>query len=591
MKAFRPFILLYIVAILYTSVMLPAGAQTQEPRAASAGDKAGHYYALVIGNNVYKNVPPLKTAEADAKAVEGILREQYGFQTKLLLNATRQQIIAALNSYRRELDADANLLIYYAGHGVNDKEIDKAYWLPVDAELNDNSNWISADDITSNIRGIPAKHVLIVSDSCYSGTLTRGLDVVSSVPAIRERYLQKMAAGRSRTLMASGGNEPVADAGGVGNHSVFASALVQGLQQAEKNEFTASELYREYVEEPVAGRANQTPEYNPLRNSGHESGDFVFVRIKTADGKTVEVTVKTTGAGAVDPAAVELSFWESIKGSTDAEDFRAYLKRFPNGTFADLANNRLKTLEGAEKEKAKDAESKKTADETAKQTKSFKGSYGIWSDVFSGGALTVSGVLFVLPGKIEFRMADKPDTFKFPESAYIRDDFKPTPEGIITFLCPQFDKARLDGKFVREIPCGIQKCRLNVESATVAASALQAIREACNPSAQATSGGAVGNPTGAASDGPAVKLEDETGNYLLEVSEQAIPGTVSVSDGKLTFSTPRGAYTLENVGGRRYRVTEMPGTFITFRPVKENPKETEIYIESPQGNSTWKKVK
>ncbi|HYH86017.1 MAG TPA: caspase family protein [Pyrinomonadaceae bacterium] len=341
MKATRPFPLLCVVVLLCVSVMPPTGARTQDAGGSGSTAKAGRYHALVIGNNVYKNVPHLKTAENDARAVKAILREQYGFQTRLLLNATRQQIIAALNSYRRELDADANLLIYYAGHGVNDKEIDKAYWLPVDADRDDNSNWISADDITSNIKGIPAKHVMIVSDSCYSGTLTRGLDVISSVPAIRERYLQKMAAGRSRTLMASGGNEPVADEGGVGNHSVFASALMRGLRQTEKNEFTAAELYREFVEETVAGRASQTPEYSPLRNSGHESGDFVFVRVKTADGKIVEVTVKAPTTGTFDPAAVELSFWETIKNSTASEDFKEYLEKYPNGQFAGLARRRI----------------------------------------------------------------------------------------------------------------------------------------------------------------------------------------------------------------------------------------------------------
>jgi hypothetical protein len=79
--------------------------------------------------------------------------------------------------------------------------------------------------------------------------------------------------------MASGGNEPVADGGG-GGHSVFAKAFLLGLSQMEKDKFTATELFRDFVQERVAGAANQTPEYNPLRNSGHESGDFVFVRRK-----------------------------------------------------------------------------------------------------------------------------------------------------------------------------------------------------------------------------------------------------------------------------------------------------------------------
>lgn len=265
---------------------------------------------------------------ADARAVDALLKEVYGFQTKLLLNATRSQIVSALSAYRRELGPEANLLIYYAGHGINDKEAEKAYWLPVNAERDDSANWIIADEITTGIRVIPAKHVLVVSDSCYSGTLTRGLGEALPPPNAREQFLQRMAAGRSRTLMASGGDEPVADGGGGGQPSVFANALLRGLREIDKDKFTAAELFRHHVEDPVAGRANQTPEYNPLRNSGHESGDFIFIRIRTGGGGRTEVTVTAPAASgpaaatAVDPAAIELSFWESIKNSADAEDFK-----------------------------------------------------------------------------------------------------------------------------------------------------------------------------------------------------------------------------------------------------------------------------
>jgi hypothetical protein len=238
---------------------------------------SGSYYALVIGNNDYKELRRLKTAEDDAREVEAVLREQFGFETTLLLNANRQQIMAALNGYRKKLEANANLLIYYAGHGYRDEEADKAYWLPVDASKDDSSNWISADDVTTNIKVIPAKHVLIVSDSCYSGTIYRETEATVSAPAERERYLQKMKAGKSRNLMSSGGNEPVTDGGG-GKHSIFAKAFLIGLTQTEKTEFTAAELFRDFIQERVAGRSDQTPEYNALRNSGHDSGDFVFVR-------------------------------------------------------------------------------------------------------------------------------------------------------------------------------------------------------------------------------------------------------------------------------------------------------------------------
>jgi uncharacterized caspase-like protein len=235
----------------------------------------GRYYALVIGNNAYQDMPRLETAVNDAKEVEAVLRGRYGFETKLLLNAKRKEIIQALNEYRRKLEPNANLLIYYAGHGYRDSETEKAYWLPVDASKDNNSDWISADDVTTNVRGIPARHILVVSDSCYSGTLAR-----ESSSRLSSRYMQKLIESKSRTLMSSGGNEPVADGGGGGTHSVFANALLRGLDEIEKDVFTAEDLFHEYVREPVAGKSNQLPEYSTLRASGHEGGDFVFVRKK-----------------------------------------------------------------------------------------------------------------------------------------------------------------------------------------------------------------------------------------------------------------------------------------------------------------------
>ncbi|MCA1603092.1 MAG: caspase family protein [Acidobacteria bacterium] len=272
---------LLIAAIVALCGLPQSSAQPRAERGVALDNSQtspGRYHALVIGNNAYKSIRPLKTAEEDAREIERVLRGRYGFQTKLLLNATRQQIISALNDYRRVLVADSSLLIYYAGHGYNDEEADKAYWLPVDASPNDSSNWVSADDITTNIKTIPARHVLIVSDSCYSGTLDRGIGQQPlDTTLARQRYLQKMLLSRSRTLMASGGNEPVADGGG-GKHSVFAKALLRGLSTIDKELFTADELFHTFVRESVAGGANQTPVYYALRNSGHDSGDFVFAR-------------------------------------------------------------------------------------------------------------------------------------------------------------------------------------------------------------------------------------------------------------------------------------------------------------------------
>jgi hypothetical protein len=243
---------------------------------ASSTSASGANYALVIGNNNYKYVTKLKTAINDANAVAQVLKEQYGFKTTVLPDATRNAILTALNNLRRTLPPESNLLIYYAGHGHHDPETDKAYWLPVDAQKDSNENWISADDISSDVKAIPSQHVLIISDSCYSGVLTRGAEVEIG-PKDRAAYLAKVEQSKSRTLMSSGGDEPVTDSGAPG-HSIFASAILDSLQHMEQGKFTAGDLFQRFVQPGVAGRSEQLPQYSVIRNSGHAFGDFVFTR-------------------------------------------------------------------------------------------------------------------------------------------------------------------------------------------------------------------------------------------------------------------------------------------------------------------------
>lgn len=257
---------------------LTVGPRGIRPATSEAGApiSAGPSYALVIGIDDYASLPHLHTAVNDARAVGAALRDRYGFVTEVLENATRYQLLSALNRYRSTAHEGDSLLIYYAGHGHYDKDADKAYWLPADAQPDNSANWIIADDITSDIRVIPAKHILVIADSCYSGGLTR--DAAVFTPEERSRYLVKMAAGKSRTLLASGGNEPVADGGGSGDHSVFAAAFLAGLQAMPSTTFAAHELFNDYIGIPVAGRSQQTPQYLFIRNSGHDAGDFLFFR-------------------------------------------------------------------------------------------------------------------------------------------------------------------------------------------------------------------------------------------------------------------------------------------------------------------------
>jgi uncharacterized caspase-like protein len=235
---------------------------------------------LVIGVANYQHLPKLTTPVNDANEIEKILRVSYGFKTELLREATRDQILETLDRDRRTLGVDDSLLIYYAGHGFYDRMEDQAYWAPVDAGQDTYAHWIIATEITSRAKAISARHVLVVSDSCYSGKLARGFDRTGDAGEIRDPFLERMLSGKSRGLMSSGGNEPVSDSDGpeYGKHSVFANALIRGLEEMAFDKFSASELFDRFVKVQVPGRSKQMPEYTAIRDSGHEGGDFVFFR-------------------------------------------------------------------------------------------------------------------------------------------------------------------------------------------------------------------------------------------------------------------------------------------------------------------------
>jgi hypothetical protein len=244
--------------------------------------RIGNYYALVIGNNRYANLPNLESAVPDAQAVDELLRTRYGFRTRVLLNATRAQIISALNEYRGILSPDDSLLIYYAGHGELDTQNLRGYWLPVDAQRDENTEWISDQQVTSQIETMSARHVLVVADSCYSGAMTRSSGVViRSAGSTDEeiKRLTRLAKVPSRTVLTSGGLQPVLDAGG-GGHSIFARAFI-GVLRSNDRVLEGTSLYNQLFDEVRRSAARykmeQSPRYSALADAGHRNGEFLFI--------------------------------------------------------------------------------------------------------------------------------------------------------------------------------------------------------------------------------------------------------------------------------------------------------------------------
>ena len=270
-------------------VLVPGPGTKEEARMAQggsvridtlpAGVRLGKYYALIIGNDSYSAYPALKSATSDAKAIAGVLQSKYGYDVKLLTNANRFEILSALNDMRELLKENDNLLVYYAGHG----EIDagqQGYWLPVDAQTSQPNSWISNRAVSDILTTMDAKHVLVIADSCYSGTMTRSSLATfgGGMPdSAWGDWVKTMVAGRSRTALTSGGVQPVADAASNSEHSVFASSLLSVLN-SNNQLLTGQQLFREIA----AGMAlrsqkaglQQAPEYAPIQFAGHEAGEF-----------------------------------------------------------------------------------------------------------------------------------------------------------------------------------------------------------------------------------------------------------------------------------------------------------------------------
>ncbi len=238
----------------------------------------GDYHALVIGNNSYTNLENLNTAVQDATEIAGVLKEKYGYKVKLLTNANMSTMLTALNEYKEKLGKFDNLMVYYAGHGFIDANSSEGYWIPTNASKTDKSTWIPNKEISNFMSEMKAKHVMVVADSCYSGTLS-GSSISPLPDDVANEDILFTSRVKARTVLTSGGTEPILDSGGNG-HSIFASAFLDVLNENDG----VMEGYRLYqaMSQQVSLRSSlaglkQIPEYSAIKHAGHEGSEYYFL--------------------------------------------------------------------------------------------------------------------------------------------------------------------------------------------------------------------------------------------------------------------------------------------------------------------------
>src|SRR5215217_1558625 len=245
-------------------------------------------WALVVGISDYGSQQRLlPNAQNDAEAVGRVLKEVHSFTNITELyndEATAEAILARLRRHLPEKTGPHDrLILFFSGHGGNQESVSgykRGYLVPYDAPTGEFEKYIDMKEIQSACSFIPAKHIFIILDCCFSGiaalTVRTGIEPTkfAEVSYFR-RYVERPA---WQILTAGAADEPVADSGLRPGHSAFTSALIDGLSgEADQDRdgiFTAMDLAG-YVSQHVSKETQgQTPFFSHLAGSGQ--GNVVF---------------------------------------------------------------------------------------------------------------------------------------------------------------------------------------------------------------------------------------------------------------------------------------------------------------------------
>lgn len=160
--------------------------------------------ALCIGINDYPGVAnDLAGCVNDANDWASVLTDK-GFTVKMLLDAkaTKSNIVREIKSLMTKTEAGDSVVIQYSGHGsfVPDEDGDEPDGMdecicPYDIVVNGRANFITDDELFElySLRNKNSK-LLIISDSCHSGSVSRAGPVLSTDGPVRKmRFLAPAA--------------------------------------------------------------------------------------------------------------------------------------------------------------------------------------------------------------------------------------------------------------------------------------------------------------------------------------------------------------------------------------------------------------
>ena len=301
--------------------------------------------ALVIGNNEYQTVTRLEKAVNDARAV-GYELGRVGFEVISVSDVSHKRMNQAINEFVQKVSGGGVGVFFFAGHGMQINN--QNFLLPVDFDLprdvNDVADQsVSLQSIQDKLADAKARFSLLVIDACRDNPLPkkagRGLTVSLGLapPSAPTGQIVLFSAGAQQQALdklSEQDNNP---------NSLFTREF---LPMISKPGLSVTDALKR-VRSAVARKAKAVGhEQNPALYD-QTDGDFFFVTgaSTTPPGRSEPSEVIQR----IDPVVVELNFWDSIKGSENLDDLRAYLEKYPTGQFVELVKGRIRRLDSAAK--------------------------------------------------------------------------------------------------------------------------------------------------------------------------------------------------------------------------------------------------
>jgi uncharacterized caspase-like protein len=282
--------------------------------------------ALVIGNDSYQNVQPLQNARSDAKAIAAELKA-VGFDVTLKQDLTQKMMKSALRDFKAQVAGGDEVVFYFSGHGVQFGGTN--FLVPIDITADSEAQ--VADDavplqrILDDLTEQKARFSLAIIDACRSnpfkeaGRAIGGRGLVPVTPATGQMIMYSAGAGQA-ALDNLGPHD-------TNPNGVFTRVLIQEMR---KPGVPAGTLLKD-VQSDVVDLAHGVGHEQVPALYDQSLGKFYFRPGAPGAVANVAPVLAAAAIHVPTPAELDESYWQGIKGSTDASDYTSYSKSFPKG--------------------------------------------------------------------------------------------------------------------------------------------------------------------------------------------------------------------------------------------------------------------